>query len=483
MTVLALRLSPRGRRAGIALAGDGRHQAAVAVLPKVWASRPAESTCRWDGPSLLIVGHELDTVRVDGPAAKLAVLEGLVRHSAEGAERNDRSPLVEQVVARPPTESPPGERGGTVVDLLHLKARLGLGTAGAAPDRRLLGRASSAWLLRPLVHLDFTAEVEGLIGTLRRGYRPVREELTTIRGRVDSRSLVRFRRTGVPRLWCSFDEFSRETPLARALATALDLVAAGNVRGGLADDGLLRRVPGRALALRRALADVRSFGRREALQVLDALRLDRLSRPWERARDLARLVLRGHGYDPSASASTFPAFEVDVPTADVWEGIVERAAKRGLGPRRVGAQRSCPPPWAGGTSVGMRPDLLLDVDGTTWCVDAKYKTPPGRRGPAGADLHQIFAYSHLASFRGRPIERCALVYPTASPTLRRVDGYDRNPPTDGVRPTLDTLALPFPRPDDVATAGGWRRYLRSTSDQLLAALRVRDEAGEDVDVA
>ena len=71
----------------------------------------------------------------------------------------------------------------------------------------------------------------------------------------------------------------------------------------------------------------------------------------------------------------------------------------------------------------------------------------------------MFAYSHLATLHGRPVELCALLYPAApgtpvslAQTLHRLPGRDL---------PLLVIELPFPAPGQA-----WDRYLGQVSAEL-----------------
>ena len=476
MNGIALHLSPRSQRAGLAVAAKGRLRLSVCVLPKLWRpdGEPTVTEVVWQDDVLSVVGHELDTVIIRADAARVALAEAIVQNSAEEERQrgeDEGSPLVALGVP-PPVRRPVGPSTATasLSNLLALLQR----TTGALTSRsrqRIEGHDSSAWVLAPLVRLEFVSEMERRFRTLRSGYREAVDALASVRGRISERALAVHLASGEPRLDCRFDEFTPDTPLARVLATALDVVSAGVTGGLLSADRVLGTAPERALQLRRAMAAVRSMPHREAERTAVRLRLDRLSRDMGYARDLALLVLRGHGFLPSDDAGTeYPCFELDIPTAKLWEDVLHSALAASLGDATLRRHAKVPPPWDGGKSAHSDPDWLVRVGDAVWCLDAKYKEPPANRSPSRNDLYQLYAYSHLASWDGVPPGRLALVYPDRAPAMQRWSQYGRNPKQPG-GPTLDTLSLPFPKPSDVVSEALWRRYVKTVGDEIAAALK------------
>jgi 5-methylcytosine-specific restriction endonuclease McrBC regulatory subunit McrC len=475
MNVISLHFSPRSQRAGLAVAAKGRIQVSVCVLPKLWRpdSAPSVREIEWQGDRLSVVGHELDTVIVRTDAARAAVIEALLQNSAqeERLRREDEgSPLV--ALGVPPTDRlplSPSTATASLSDLLALQQRTS-GALNARSRQRIDGKQSSERALMPLVRLEFVSEMERRVRALRSGYREVSDSLTTVRGRISERALAMHLSSSDPRLECWFDDFTSDTPLARVLATALDVVASGTTGGLFFADRLLGTAPERALHLRRGMTAVRSMPHREAERTAVRLRLDRLSRDLEYALHLAVLVLRGHGFLPRDDSGTqFPCFELEIPTAKLWEDVIHSVLEAAIGDVMLSRHTRVSPPWDGGRSADSHPDWLLSVGDTVWCVDAKYKEAPANRSPSRDDLYQLYAYSHLATWNGVPPGRLALVYPDRARLIKRWSRYVRNPKQTDC-PTLDTLSVPFPTPSDVASATDWCRYVKMAGTGIYAAL-------------
>ena len=160
--------------------------------------------------------------------------------------------------------------------------------------------------------------------------------------------------------------------------------------------------------LRRALLDyaaVRSVPLSPTLW--KAAEPDRLTEAYLPLLALCRLL--AESLDPGTAAGDVacPAFLLDMES--VFESYVT-AALLPLATERVRVEVQ---PWlvanvpiAGQPDVGMRPDVMLRVDGRPWLiVDAKWKRL-SRTALGTADLYQVLAYGAAIG-----AERVALVYP------------------------------------------------------------------------
>lgn len=225
--------------------------------------------------------------------------------------------------------------------------------------------------LRRLVVHWYIEALERLVGTgLTRDYIEQRAELDHVRGRIDSRSMVRSWYAGRVRIACEFDEFSEDTPLNRYLSYACRLIMSG---GSMSDS---------------------EFGRLRVLharlpRVLDAAAvepptLSHREQHYREAVSLAEDIIRATGRDLSEGEKAASTFAIYTPRV-IEEGI-RNALKLTLKPLRVtrtGGRRLMP------SFVMVRPDLELGPPPFTG--DVKYKL--GSLSWNRADLAQAVLFA------------------------------------------------------------------------------------------
>lgn len=451
----------------------------MVVLPKAWSStgQPVARCIEWptDHHELIVAVHEGDTCTVLGDERRVRLLEAAVRDSVWRAGDGPRGALLEPGL---PVGGSIGSADATLTGpLLDLAARLGqLRVASEAATT-----PASAPLLRPLLYLEFTREVESQLQHVRRDYQPVSEVLGVIRGRVNARSLALAIRTGAPRLECDYEDFTHRTPLMIVIASALDVVVRDHrVPVALSNSHEISSIQQRAVRLRRNIDDVESAERRSALAIGRGLRLHRGLSRWRRSLDLALAVLAMTEQLPTASQGRHLTIELRTQTDVMWQTIVGHAlaiASEGGAIARHSTDQ-VPAAWLPvGASPGAErsePDFLVSTSsGRFWCLDAKYKVLDPRTPPAEADRYQIFAYTHLSGATPgvlSEVTHAGLVYPwpsDASPPLEPTE-YRRG--GSGGQVPLHIERLPFVRPIAISSREDWQAYLRGIADRLLELL-------------
>jgi hypothetical protein len=339
----------------------------------------------------------------------------------------------------------------------------------------LIGMSRRSPLHRPLLYRRLLDEVLALVNSARRGYRPVAAVRSAVRGRVEPSSALRYSLTGDPRLRCHYDELTESTLLLGVICAGLEWIADGHaVRSPFGGRFAQPQLRHDAVTLRRALAEVTVVAPRTALTVGPRLYLNRLDRPWATALHLTLAVLTetehaAHSRGPRAA----DAVELSIPTARLWETIVNRVLARS-GFSQVLDQQSQPAglvvdPWRSDppTPTGTHPDNVAWRGADIWIVNAKYKTPPPDKPPSRDDQYQMFAYSHLVADQDSTVRRAVLVYPGQGPT--RTWHRGRDDPDDPRR--LLTVRIPFPNRTRCAPPRRgrptWIRPLNSSAGRRL----------------
>lgn len=476
--------APGQNAAGLIAGAHAERLFVVVVEPKLWCGATRRVRFEWpaDEPTLVLRLYEGDVAVVQFPDAtgtdprRMAVEaalghESMPQESSPGAD-DDAGRSDFRLLAELPVRGHPGEP--MAADAAPFTGILGLlrraEACGRSADARYDVRATTGLRpLRPLLHLTLVEAIEAQLHDIRRGYVPVTASVGAVRGRLLSDGLVRHIACRETRLSCRFDELTDAVPLYRILVTALRCIAIeGRPGAPFGHERAFQHLGARSSVLLQQLSAVRPLARVEALRALSCLRLTRFERRWQRALDLAGLVLRADELAPQPSAAErSTAFSLEIVTPTFWEAVL-RAALETLGSDHVvrlsQSAATSHQPWAGlgGTS---RPDIMLGVDGRLWCIDAKYK----RLGPGGqpskADQYQLFAYSHLARHpeHAEP-DVCVLAYPCHDAPRR--SRHVRNPAAAAL--SLFILHLPFPSPAQVQSPAGWRAYLETCGQEFRA---------------
>lgn len=146
---------------------------------------------------------------------------------------------------------------------------------------------------------------------------------------------------------------------------------------------------------------------------------------WERAYDLAKLVVRGLGLSPDLGGFTGPGFVLS--TWPAWESLCEEVVRRAMPDHVVHAQHQ----WllgirGDGTLVFGKPDISpVANEAVPFLLDAKYKTRMDRKPKiSSTDL-----YESLAFLRAANTQRMCLLYPSMQPAnevpLGRWEEFDQ----------------------------------------------------------
>lgn len=473
----------RGTRVGFVAAGGSTHQVVITVAPKPWRPDNRRVLAVTDWPERRrhhdLVLYETNRLHVTAPEPELiqtltSCLRVSRRADVDGAlwDSSLIAPDLEpssQHLFDPRT--PGGQDSTTVAGLLELFERLDL-VAPQVPD--LMGLPDRSPLHRPLLYRRFLDEVLAKVSSARRGYRAVAMTRSSVRGRIQPASAVRYAVTSDPRLTCHYEELTESTILLGIVCAALEWIADGR--------GVRSPFPGRyaepqlrhdAVALRRALAGVTAVPPRAAVVMGARLRLGRLDQPWTAALQQSLAVLMENEHvAQNAGPRLADAVELSIPTDQLWERIVHQVLLRTgfspvLNPTAQPADLvedpwlSDPPAKASNT----RPDNVAWRGQDMWVVDAKYKDRPSEAPPDRGDLYQMFAYSHLVAHPGNTLRRAALIYPGNAPVRTWRRGRD-----DPAKPRhLIAARIPFPTAIQAQSTNQWQAYLDTAAEAFAAA--------------
>ena len=341
---LTIKAAPGGNRVGFAAFAGGGRQLLVSVAPKFWRTGPQRTLILGasHGQHSEIALFETDCVTIgDSELEDLLIRYLDERRDGSGEASWGRALFGPDVLPRVSHEEVSNQNMDGVEDLIQLFDHLDL---LVPPSDDLAAAPRRSPLHRPLVHRRFLRSVADLASSVKRNYRTLTEERSTIRGRIDGLSLMRHHASGDPRLSCTYDSLVVSTPLMMTICAALEWIADGrNVQSPF--PGVLgnRSIRADAVALRRLFQDVESITPARALMVSAQARLTRFERQWSSTLGLARAILAEQ--EPTASASALSesdAFELSIRTDVMWEEIVHQALLR-AGFDNVRRQGAYPP--------------------------------------------------------------------------------------------------------------------------------------------
>ncbi|MEV0713335.1 hypothetical protein [Asanoa sp. NPDC050611] len=439
------------------------------LVVDAWASRRHHDLVLYETNRLHVTARDpekLETLNRCLGASRRADADGALWDSSLIAP--DVEPSKQHLsAARTPAE----QDRTTVAGLLELFERLNLLTPEV---HDLTGIPQRSPLHRPLLYRGLLDEVLARLNSARRGYRPVAVIRSSVRGRIQPASALRYSVTSDPRLTCHYDELTESTVLLGVVCAALEWIADGR--------GVKSCFPGKyaepqlrhdAVALRRALAGVTALPPRVAVVVGARLRLDRLDQPWTIAlhQSLAVLMESEHAPQNTGPQLIHPV-ELSIPTDQLWERIVHQVLLRtGFNP--VLSPPTQPvdlveDPWLSDRPTrgkSTRPDNVAWRGQDMWVVDAKYKDRASGSSPERGDQYQMFAYSHLIARPGNTLRRAVLVYPGDAPARSWRRGRD-----DSETPRrLIAARIPFPTATQARSSNEWERYLNAAADSFRAA--------------
>ena len=447
----------------------------VIVVPKAWRPVRPGVVVRWpEGEAVCtVLLAEGERCLVYGDEGALAAVRGALMAAFAEQRRTATAapvlaPLARASLGRP--DDAPVSARSTQADMLALLRLLLLTdrTALAVDDVGMGAFLCDLPEFRLLLHARFVEALGLRLPFLRRGYTPVVEEGLVLRGRLVAESVMAALVRGRSRLAFAYDDFTRVSPLAVVLASALAECMRGPRCSGLAALG--RETRRRSSRLSRHLDGISPLPPSQALRLAESIVLDRHDRGFARPLALAKLVLNRRAALPAGGPHSVHGLVLRVPTARVWERVVREAVHRTAPSGARVREGILEAPWAGLSDRPSNPDVMIELhSGEVALVDAKYKLLDGATAPDRSDLYQLYAYSHLVA-RHAPVVGCALVYP--GPVAHR--GPFARVPVGEDAVSLTLCWAPFPSPEAVESARSWDESLRGVGTALWERLGFED---------
>jgi 5-methylcytosine-specific restriction enzyme subunit McrC len=248
-----------------------------------------------------------------------------------------------------------------------------------------------------LIVRAFLSEVDRLLMSgLHRVYVDQRDELLALRGRVDVRTTTDLFLRGIPRVACTFEEFSTNNIENQVLLAAVIAVTA--------NASIISSYRAAAARLERDLSGVDV--QRVDVDGIAQLGRDVRTKHYRRALGLADLILRAMGFHERHGTWRSSGFLVDM--NKLFETLLTRRLTALLRPQGIEVERQVRTTLDFGEEVDIRPDMVLRAhSGRRLVVDAKYKVDPT---PSQADLYQMVAYC-----RAMDVEDAVLIDVASAP--------------------------------------------------------------------
>ena len=476
MTNLWLRISPQGKRSGFVSLPDGFGGVlSITILPKMWALAPRSHRVveHAAGASTNAICFELDSLEISAGNEVLSALALCLSRSGGG--RVGEYELLE--AGQPETRRCAGidvngtDPLGDLISLLDLAER-----GGVRRDEQLVQGHLGEAFTRVLTYERFVGMLEPLIFRSRPRYVEKQESLSSPRGRLNDRSLLVARATGMPVVDCTFDELTMDTPLLQIMRAALTVIASDRLPKSLAP--LWRPGATRASNLRRHLAHVTVVPRDTARLAAERMWLTPLDRQWQPLLEEAIKVLSKQGYVPEQGAEPSDGLAVHILSEKCWEFAVGEVLTATFSDVRASADRQlaegveAPRPRRPAQKSQLLapdetsfPDYMLRHAMHVIVADAKYKLSSAVRS---GDAYQLFTYSHLAKLSGQASDVALLVFPAPVGATSVQSQWQRE---DSESYSLWAVQLTAPTRRDVASAASWRHYVdRAAMDlELLSA--------------
>lgn len=264
---------------------------------------------------------------------------------------------------------------GVLLQMLQATNRLKVQTAGAANVKR-----QNLNLLEIYFEL-FLTEVEYLIRTgLVKKYSKYTANVKALKGKLDFAGNIRHNLVHKERFYTKHQVYDTNHLMHQVINEALKIV--GQFTNGTRLSDLYRRV-----AISFPEVDRKNINE----QILNKVSLDRKTQGYEKALEVARLILLNYSPDIKTGQEKMLSLLFDMNV--LWEeyilSMLKKATKNSS--IKVGGQRQ-KKFW--GSHRKIIPDILVEKEDEVIIIDTKWKKPQHRK-PSIEDLRQMYAYSRF----------------------------------------------------------------------------------------
>jgi 5-methylcytosine-specific restriction endonuclease McrBC regulatory subunit McrC len=332
---------------------------------------------------------------------------------------------------------------------------------------------------------------------LRRSYKEIKVQSSSIRGRIDFNSSIPLIAAKIPEMVCVTEEFALNAPHYGALMTAFDYIASSSNTGETFLKKLVTDVSNNAMITRARFREIPSMPYGQALRTLRNVPIPPQLRQWKALFGFARLVLEGDGAKITAGDNVENTYTWS--GAKLWEDILEKVIQAKFADDvKVYSQDkiSMETPWVRTSDRKLResdkkpefdkkPDVVVSKDDLDLVIDAKYYDEVGK--VMSSNNYQMLGYALGAlkideeSRVGR--RKVAFVAPhRKSPVRNRVDNneehaYEMRLPftiiaeedlysSGKITPTLQGLSMEFPSPEVFIDPDSSKAYYDEVGEKM-----------------
>ncbi len=230
----------------------------------------------------------------------------------------------------------------------------------------------------------FLKEVDQLLHAgLVKKYRTETSNVKALKGKLDFAGNIRHNLIHKERFFTAHQIYDANHKLHQVLAHALDIVGQFTRATRLNDK--CRRT-------QLAFPEVDSI--KPSLQLLESIKINRKTAPYERALELAKLIILNYSPDINHGQQKMIALLFDMNV--LWEEYVVRALKKHAlkHPEEMLGVTGQESKTFYGSQRTIRPDIVLKKGGETIIIDTKWKRPTNKAASI-EDLRQMYTYARF----------------------------------------------------------------------------------------
>lgn len=273
-----------------------------------------------------------------------------------------------------------------VIQMLKATGRLKAQTTGSAHVKRQHMNLLEIYFELYLKELHYLIH-SGLV----KKYRKETGNVKALKGKLDFAGNIRKNLIHKERFYTTHQVYDKDHTLHQVLSVALDIV--NHFSNGT-------RLNDRCRRIQMDFPEVKKIKVNE--QILSSLKLDRKTAPYEKAVEIARLIILNYSPDIKSGNEKMLSLLFDMNL--LWEEYVLTMLRKecrdtGILVKGQDSKRF----W--GTYKTIRPDIVIEKDGETFVIDTKWKRPSNNQ-PSVEDLRQVYTYSRFWN-----TEKVMLLYP------------------------------------------------------------------------
>jgi 5-methylcytosine-specific restriction enzyme subunit McrC len=222
-------------------------------------------------------------------------------------------------------------------------------------------------------------------------YRKETSNVKALKGKLEFAGNIRKNLIHKERFYTTHQVYDVDHKIHQALGVALDIVSHFSKGTRLSD--MCRRV-------QLDFPDVKRIGVNE--QVLSSIRLDRKTAGYEKALEIARLIILNYSPDIKSGKEQMLSLLFDMNI--LWEEYVLAMLKKECKGTDIKVKGQDSKRFWGSYKT-IRPDIVLEKGEETYIIDTKWKRPTNKQ-PSVEDLRQMYTYSRFWD-----TEKVMLLYP------------------------------------------------------------------------